>query len=262
MKKELVIVKNTSYKRYEELLLRRDAARKEARAQLMKYTAKFGRKIQQVFEKQIECIKKKKTIGFYQTAINHGEPIDQKELEKFLERELREYNRELENMIEENKNAENLSPIAEAEVLKIKKIYKRIAKQIHPDINPKVEFIPELMELWHRVQIAYNCNDLKDIEEAEVLIAKVIEQEKLGEIEVEIPNIDERIAKLEEEIEKITTTDPYTYYKILRNPEAVQAKMDELEEELKKYSDYEKELDAVIEGFIKEGVTIKWQMKL
>ena len=47
------------------------------------------------------------------------------------------------------------------------------------------------------------------MEESEVLVTTVLEQLGVGEIEVEIPNIDEKIAELEAEITKIRETDPY-----------------------------------------------------
>ena len=66
----------------------------------------------------------------------------------------------------------------------------------------------------------------------------------VGEIRVEIPDIESRIGELEEEIDEIRTTEPYIYRDLLENDEAVARKMSELEEELAKYRRYRGELEA------------------
>lgn len=259
---ELITVKNTSYARYEELLFRRDALHKEAENCQLKYTVKFGTKIQAVFEKQIDCIRKKKIIGFYQTALNKGGTVDQDALNAWIEAEMAEYKAELERMIEQNRIASEARTISEGVVLRIKRIYKDIAKKIHPDINPKTAEIPELMDLWNRAKIAYTCNDLEEIEEVEVLVAKVLEEKSLGDMEIEIPDIEDKIERLEKIIERIINSNPYLYREILSSKSATKAKFEELESDLKEYTDYEKELDAVIEELLERGVKVKWQMKL
>lgn len=66
---EIIKVKNSSYERYEKLLLRRDSLRKEAAQINMNYIREFGSLILAVFQKKMECIRKKKTISFYQIRI-------------------------------------------------------------------------------------------------------------------------------------------------------------------------------------------------
>ena len=42
------------------------------------------------------------------------------------------------------------------------------------------------------VVVAYNCNSLEDIEEAEILVNQAFERIGMGAIEIEIPNISEK----------------------------------------------------------------------
>ena len=184
---DLVHVKNSSYSEYESLLLRRDKLKKEAFAYDKEYIRVFGDKILKAFEKKIACIRKKKEISFCQTVFNHGGVLDQVELEEFLEKELKEYNEQLEQLVEENSNAKKASLVSEIDLLEIKKLYRKLTKQIHPDINPKTAETPELLELWNRIVLAYDCNNLKDMKELEVLVAEAIESLGIGKIEIEIP---------------------------------------------------------------------------
>ena len=65
------------------------------------------------------------------------------------------------------------------------------------DINPKTSEIPQLLELWNRIVLAYECNSLKDIKELELLVAEALESLGIGKIEIEIPDIYEKIAEVE-----------------------------------------------------------------
>ena len=67
---EISRVKNVSYDRYEELLMRRDAVKKEAFLLERAYVREFGDLILEIFQLKLECIKKKKTIEFCQRADN------------------------------------------------------------------------------------------------------------------------------------------------------------------------------------------------
>lgn len=245
---ELIYVKNSSYSEYESLLLKRDKLKKEAFGYDMEYIRAFGDKILKVFEKKLACIRKKKEISFCQTIMNHGGILDQEELEKFLEEELKEYNKQLKQLIENNINAKKGSIVSEIDLLEIKKTYRKLAKQIHPDINPKTSEIPQLLELWNRIVLAYECNSLKDIKELELLVAEAIESLGIGKIEIEIPDIYEKIAEVEAEIVKIRNTDPYMYKYLLEDKNAIKEKNRELDEEYDSYKEYEEQLDELLNG--------------
>ena len=257
---EIIKVKNADYSRYEELLLERDQLRKEAGIYHGLYVREFGELHLTLFEKQIACIKKKKLIGYYQMAVNHGGEIDQAQVDALLAKEMQEYQQRLQDMVEDHEAAKKMTEISTVKLLKIKRIYRRLAKQLHPDINPMTAEIPELMKLWNAVTTAYNCNSLQDMEEAELLVNNALKRIGMGYTEIEIPDLPGKIKELEAEIEKIRETDPYQYKYLLEDPEAVKEKKHELEEQIRSYTEYEKDLDSVIDGLLKSGVTIIWKM--
>ena len=59
----------------------------------------------------------------------------------------------------------------------------------------------------------------------------------------------EKIKKAEDEIERILTTLPYQYKFILEDDEAVRTKTQNLEDELKSYTEYSAQLDEVLKQF-------------
>ena len=255
----IIKAKNSSYAKYEELILRRDELRKEALYIEQAYTREFGDLILEVYQKKIECIRKKKTIEYCRTFTNKGENVDINALHEHLRQEMEEYQESLEDMIKENEAAKNAKEISEADVLEIKRIYHRLVKKLHPDIHPGTLENEKLSQLWHRLQVEYNCNDIKGIRETEVAINAVLENEGQGEA-VNIPDIDEKIKELENEIEEIKSTDPYQYKYILLDKASVEEKKTELRRELKEYEDYGKQLDEMLSEIMAEGVTFTWEM--
>lgn len=257
---DIIRVKNVSYDRYEELLMRRDAIKKEAFQYERAYVREFGDLILEIFQMKLECIRKKKTIEFCQAAANHGQSVDQNQLQEYLHKELAAFQEQLNGMVADAEAAKNTSRVTEVELLQIKKIYHKMVKQVHPDINPMVEKSEKLQELWQRVIVAYNCNDLKLMQETEILITKALEQMGNETIDIEIPNIDEKIAELEAEIVKIRETDPYQYKFLLEDSEAVEEKKNSLKEEKKSYEEYGNQLDEILNGLLENGVSFTWRM--
>lgn len=257
---EIIRKHSVSYARYEELISRRDELKKQAFQFHKEYVREFGDLILSVFEKKIACIRKKKTIEYCTAALNRGQDVDQSLLQMFLKKEMEEFESQFRDMQNERESAIKARNITEKELLFIKRIYHRLVKKIHPDINPAITSSHVLMDLWQRVSSCYACNDLKGLEELEVLVVQALESADLEDLE--IPNIDVRIAELEEEIKNILETDPYQYKFLLDDPQAVKEKKEDLEAELATYEDYGKELDKALEDVLGKGVRITWQMNL
>ena len=256
----IIKVKNSSYARYEELLLKRDDVKKKAFQYGMEYNRTFGELILKVFEKKIEGIRKKKTLEYCQTFKNHGKNVDMAGLQTYLERQLAEYEKRLKDMVEENEAAKSTGTVTEAELLQIKRIYRRMVKKIHPDINPLTNTNEEMKGLWQRLVIAYECNELKELKETEVLINALMAKLDMGVMEIEIPDIEVKIAELEEEIERIMNTDPYQYRYLLEDEAAVAEKKKALQEELKEYEEYSNRLEEMLNSVLGSGMTFTFRM--
>ena len=240
---DIVRVANGDYGRYEELLLQRDQLEKEAYKYQLEYTREFGDLAVESFQLKIDCISLKKSIAFCIAAKNRGEEPDQAKLRELLAKLMTAYLNQLEELMNERDAAQSGRPISPYEVSEIKKVYRRIAKMLHPDISPLTKEHPELAELFHRVMIDYQCNDLKDLRDLEVLINKFLEDNGIDTVNIVIPNVAERIIELEEEIEQILSTEPYLYKQLLADTFKVQAKKEELKKEIEEYRAYKENLD-------------------
>ncbi len=186
---EIIKIKNEGYNEYEKLVIEYDNVRKEALQWKITYTKEFGNLIVSVFSQKITCIKKKKIISYCQAEINKGNTIDRDEMLSQINDEMQEYNRQLIQMISENEEAGSSRNISTSAAAKIKKIYHRLAKMLHPDINPKTDEIPVLKKLWHMIVVSYNANNLNDLEAAEVLVKRELEEIGWENMVIEISDL-------------------------------------------------------------------------
>ncbi len=247
------------YEDYEELLIKRDQILKEADSILVAYTREFGDLITGNFELKVECIKKKKVIAYCQRMKNKGQSIDADQMNSEIEREMLLYYTELNDLIRNNQNAKKAKPVNEFRYNKSKRIYRRLAKMLHPDINRKTMENEELKELWSRVVRAYNLSDPEELENLEVLVRKAMTD--LGDegFEIDDFNIEERIEKVERQISEIISTEPYSYREILHSVEKTEELKAKLQAEHDDYEKYLKELTEILDDMLKEGwVNVTW----
>ncbi len=258
IKMEIIHIADGRYDEYEKLLLERDRCKKEANILMSEYIRVFGEKITAIFKLKIACIEKKKTLSYYLVYLNRGESVDANKVQELIKLEMVEYQKHLNDMIKQNELCKSMERIPESEALKIKQIYRSIAKKLHPDINPITNQDEQLLELWQRNVTAYQCNDLKELEEIEVLVDMALAAHGQNKITQYIPDISTKIEELKNEIEKIKSTDPYQYKYLLNDIHLVREKNTELSNELKEYEDYLAYLDEQLKQFFEKGGTITW----
>lgn len=250
---DLVKSGDSKYDEYENLLLTRDQLRKEAGQIWTVYLQLFGRLITENYEEKLECIKCKKIIAYYQNAINHGGAVDSAAMQKYLDQEMAGYYENLNRMIQDAEAANNAGESTPYEVQRSKNLYRRLAKLIHPDINPETDRSDTLKELWQRILIAYHHNDTKELSELEVMVRKALHDLGSEKVTVDIPDIEGKIEALRVEIDTITHTEPYSLQSLVEDEKAIENKTAELQEETESYKKYHKELDAIILQMMNSG---------
>lgn len=247
---EIVRISNGDYYEYEALLLKRDSLEREAGLYMDEYIRVFGEILTERFRKYIRCIELKKKIAYCQAAINRGETISEDELNGYISAQMEAYYKQLSQMIEDNENCRKAKSVPEIDIRKIKKIYRNLAKQLHPDISPLTAEHPELLELWNRAVTAYKCNSLKEIEEVEVLVNAFLEKNGIDHAVLAIPKISDKIEKIKAEIERITSTDPYQYKYLLEDDELVEEQKEEIRESIEEMTEYINQLEAALEELL------------
>ena len=255
--------KNLSYERYEELVVQRDQLRKEARSIEIVYSKEFGDLITESFRAKIECIRLKKTIAKVTQAINRGETVDFGRINREIEHEMTAYGEQLKSMLANVVLAKQSVTSPDYVVEQVKRIYRRLAKMIHPDIYPTFDEDPRAQELWEEIEIAYAQNDLVTMQDLEIMVMLHIDEDEEKKPKLSFSELEERIGRLEREIDRIIHTQPYTYRELLEDEEVVEKKKQELSDELEEYRAYVKDLSNTLDGILdnmKGGAV--WQMNL
>lgn len=246
---EIIKIRNSAYERYEELLIRKDTLKKEAEEYRLRFNKEFGELCIQVLEEKMNCIEKRKTISYCKNMVLIGGVIYKKELDKYISETMIKY-REALNMLKENtEKAKSRKDVSNEELKQIKNKYYKIAKLIHPDMNADLKDDPTIMDLWNRTSVAYECLELKELKEIEVMVNSYLESINHTHEDIVIPDVQEKIFDLNVEIEEILNTDPYQYKYILASKKAMSQKRKELKKELKDYKEYKKDLQKQIKQF-------------
>lgn len=249
IKSEIIKVKNASYERYEELLLRKDALKKEAQEYQEEYDRELGDLNTKVFEEKIACIEKRKAISFCENVLAIGEKIIGAELDSYIDKTMQDYKDALNNLVANTKKAKSKQDLSKDEQKKAKAIYHQIAKLIHPDMNKELANNKTIQDLWNRVKVSYEIANLEELEELKIMVNNYLESINHNHDEIEIPNVEEKIFNLIEEIKTIINTNPYQYKYILNNKELVNIRKIELNKELEDYVRYKMNLERQLEKF-------------
>ena len=247
---EIVRISGGDYFEYETLLLRRDALEREAGLYMNEYTRVFGELLTERYRAYIRCIELKKKIAYCQAAENCGAKVNEAELNAYISCEMAAYYEKLADMAAENELCRKAETVPEIDIRKIKKIYRSLAKQLHPDISPLTAEHPELLELWNRAVTAYKCNSLKEIEDVQFLVNSFLERNGIEHANMAIPDIGAKTEQLKAEIDRIISTDPYQYKFLLQDEELVQEKKEELRESIEEMSACANQLEALLDDLL------------
>jgi iron-sulfur cluster repair protein YtfE (RIC family) len=246
---------------YEDLLLRRDQLFKESRSILIEYTQEFGDMIMANFELKVECIKKKKIISYCRRRINRGLPIEMNLMQGHIDKEMKLYYAQLKEMAENNNRAKKAVSINDFRLSRAKKIYRRLTKLLHPDINIKTAEDENLRELWEQIYEAYQRTDVDALEDLEVLVRKVLDDRVDESFELNLIDIEDRKERVENQINDMITSEPYIYKELIEDDEKKKAYKEQLQTEHDDYEEYLVNLSQAIDDMLREGgVSIVWQM--
>lgn len=246
---------------YEELIVRRDQLSKEAGSLLIAYTSEFGDLVTGNFELKIECIKIKKMINYCRRRQNRGLSVNIDNMNEAVEKEMQSYYIQLKEMAAEVIGAKKSKPVGDFRFNRAKKIYRRLTKLLHPDVNRMTAENEELSDLWDRIVKAYHSSDVDELDDLEVLVRKKLED--LGDegFELDYDNLEERIERVERQITNIITTEPYIYSELFEDDEKKQAHKDMLQTEKEEYESYLADLNKNLEEILKNGgTTFIWKM--
>lgn len=249
-------IQNELVNTYEDLILERDELECECDALEVLYQKEFGQEIINIFKEEVECIKLKKIITMLQIKINKEEKVNLLEIDNKIISEMNYYQQLINQKIEHFEGCNASKRISDSEAREVKKLYREIAKVIHPDSGIQIiDNDLEIKNIWDKVYISYRKNDLKGIREASVLLNKLLKNiDKTQLIICYDRDITELIEELNDEISDIKNNIPYTYSEWIYDEEEVVKKHEENLKMFDSYKDYKIRLNDMIDLLKKEAI--------
>lgn len=220
------------------------------------YMLKLGSLEYKAYEAQCAALRLKRKIELIQARKNRQEIINLTVIDKTLDEEFLEYEKKLNEQVEKMNDALEHSKgeyLSETDNKELKKLYRKIVKVLHPDINPDVTAAQEKM-LDNAIN-AYKNGDLKSLRIIDEMVGdhKLPEkhQDALTQLKEEKERLDRMVASIQESITKIKSEYPYCVKDILEDEKKVEQKKAELEELLKQYKELAETYNAKIKEMLR-----------
>ena len=234
---------------YESLLNEIASLEKECFNISAHYYDEFGDELTHLMALKVDSIAIKKKINYCMRKLNHQEEIDFDEMEKEVNKAMKESRRDLANLIAYTKSIEEAKwhSINFDERKKIKNLYYKIVHLIHPDLHPDLFKNKKINNLWQQCVDYYNVNNEKMLKRIYDEVLLIVDKDN----PIIVKDIDEKISALEEEIQDIQEREPYIYKYILEDEYQVFSFHKKNDEEIRYYKKYIKKLNKELDGFKK-----------
>ena len=191
-----------------------------------------------------------------QAKKNRQEKVIISAIEETLDNEFAEYQKQLDEQIDKMNDALKRS---KAEVLsdednkELKKLYRKIVKALHPDINPDVS--EAQVQLFDNAVSAYKSGDLGTLRIISEMVGNnpLPEQHKdaMTQLVEERERLQGLLKSIRDSIESIKSEYPYTMKDILEDTEKTEQKKQELEGILEQYNELISIYKAKIEEMLR-----------
>ena len=219
------------------------------------YMLNLGSIEYRAYEAQCLSLRLKRKIELIQAKKNRQEKVIISAIEETLDTEFAEYQKRLDEQINKMNDALKRSKaevLTDEENKELKKLYRKIVKALHPDINPDVS--ETQVNLFDNAVQAYKNGDLNTLR----IICEMVgnsplpEQHKdaLTQLNEEKERLQNLLKAIRDSIEKIKSEYPYTMKEILEDKEKTEQKKQVLESILRQYN----ELISIYKAKIEEMV--------
>ena len=217
---------------------------------------KLGSIEYKAYEAQCAALRLKRKIELIQAKKNRQEKVIISAIEETLDTEFAEYQKQLDEQINKMNDALKRSKaevLTDEENKKLKKLYRKIVKALHPDINPDVS--QAQVQLFDNAVSAYKNGDLGTLRIIGEMVGNnpLSEQHKdaMTQLVEERERLQGLLKSIRESIDNIKSEYPYTMKDILEDTEKTEQKKQKLENVLEQYNELISIYKAKIEEMIR-----------
>ena len=203
------------------------------------YAVKVGVWENKLLESQIAARRAKRRFELAQASANRGEAVDDVRLEAVLDGEFEQWQAQLsaavagyEAALEHQLGSRAMTP---AESKELKRLYRILAKRLHPDLNPDDPERARYFELAQRAYENGNLDALRSIEVATAVFGPFeadVEVEGADELNAELALLQAQLALLHEKLETLVHERPYCLGELLDDPSWVAGQVQGLKDHI------------------------------
>lgn len=217
------------------------------------YMLKLGSIEYKAYESQCTFLRLKRKIELIQAKKNRQEQVIISDIEEMLDNEFAEYQKQLDEQIDKMNDALKRSKaefLSDEDNRELKKLYRKIVKSLHPDINSNVS--EAQLQLFDNAVSAYKNGDLETLRIIGEMVGNNPLPEQNKDAMTQLVEDRERLhgllKSIRESIDNIKTEYPYTMKDIVEDTEKTEQKKQELESIIEQYN----ELIVILKTKIKE----------
>lgn len=219
------------------------------------YMDKIGRYEVQTYQWLVKFRRLQRKLQLIQTRINRQELIILADIDRILDEELEQYQKELNRQIDQISNAEyylSRETLGPEDTLRLREIYRSLVRALHPDLNPQQS--SQDLNLFIKVVQTFKDGDWDQLE----ILAANRSQENFGG---ELSSIDALISRKEflirliaqqkNLISELSGQHPFDKQALLANPQALQKRIEQIQDEMIQYQERYEWLKQQIEITLK-----------
>ena len=223
------------------------------------YMLKLGGLEYKAYEAQCNVLRLKRQLELMQARLNRQESIVMAVIETILNTEFAEYQKKLDEQMGKMNEAierSNADVLSEEETKELKKLYRKIVKALHPDMNPNITEAQR--QLFDNAVMAYKNGNLDALRAIAGMIGdadlQVNQTDAKARLLEEKKSLEKLLENVREEIQTIKSEYPYTMKELLADDEKVEARKRELELIISKYEEIAGVYKARIDELMKKVV--------
>lgn len=206
-----------------------------------KYAQLLGNLELEAFELENNIRKIKRKIELVREKLSKNEPLILMEIEKQLDEEFQEFANALLTAQRENREALarlECEKLSASDSKELKETYRRIAKQLHPDLNENLT--EEQRELFFRAAQAYKTGDITlmrmiDAASQTFEVKSVEDENGIEKLKKQIENLRRNIVSVTEIIRGIKNEFPFNMLDVINDKEQVRVRQEKLNGVIKDY---------------------------
>ncbi len=218
------------------------------------YLLRFGGLEYAAYEAECQYLRYKRKLELVIMKRNRQEPVDIQALEKILDQEFQDYQRQLDALIQSMNEALDRSQaetLTEEDAASLKSMYRKIVKALHPDLHP--ELSDAKAGLFSRAVTAYQDGNLELMQ----AIFELVRQDDLHEEDASLLSYQKEKEQLVQKLQQvrartaeIQTTYPYTLKEFLDDEARALQRKEELERLCKAYQAQAEDYKARIKEYL------------